>query len=243
MVDRPCAIWQSQYGGRRGFGLAVGVQRILATGSHRNEPDAVTVYVESNFVLEQSLQQEECDSCAEIIELASKGRIILAVPAFSLAEPHVAILGKEKTRSRLSVDLRRQLLELGRSKPHRAIPAAFDALASVLIASAQLERDGLRDTLSDLLRTAHVISLDTAVLKSAANIQVEFGMSGQDAIVLASVLAHLDVHRPPECCFLNRNTKDFDDPGVRERLDTRGCKFFGNFEAGLRYVVARVGTS
>jgi hypothetical protein len=34
------------------------------------------VYVESNFVLEQSLQQEECDSCAEIIDLASKGRIV-----------------------------------------------------------------------------------------------------------------------------------------------------------------------
>ena len=56
----------------------------------------MTVYVESNFVLEQSLQQEECDSCAEIIDLASEGRITLVAPAFSLAEPHVAILGKEK---------------------------------------------------------------------------------------------------------------------------------------------------
>ena len=73
----------------------------------------MTVYVESNFVLEQSLQQEECDSCAEIINLASKGKISLTVPAFSLAEPHVAILGKEKTRNRLSNDLRGQLFELG----------------------------------------------------------------------------------------------------------------------------------
>ena len=89
----------------------------------------MTVYVESNFVLEQSLQQEECDSCAEIIELASKGRVTLAVPAFSLAEPHVAILRKEKARSRLSNDLRAQLFELGRSKPHRTVPATFEALA------------------------------------------------------------------------------------------------------------------
>ena len=101
----------------------------------------MTAYVESNFVLEQSLQQEECDSCAEIIDLASKGRIMLAVPAFSLAEPHVAILGKEKARYRLGNDLRKQLFELGRSKPHRAVPATFDALASVLISSAQFERD------------------------------------------------------------------------------------------------------
>jgi hypothetical protein len=68
-------------------------------------------------------------------------------------------------------------------------------------------------------------------------------MSGQDAIVLASVLAHLGVHRPPESCFLNRNTKDFDDPDVRERLEACGCKFFGKFEDGLHYVSARIGAS
>jgi hypothetical protein len=203
----------------------------------------MTAYVESNFVLEQSLQQEECDSCAGIIDLASKGRIMLVVPAFALAEPHVAISGKEKARSRLGNDLRKQLFELGRSKPHRSVPATFDALASVLISSAQFERDGLRDTISVLLRTADVISLDAAILSSALNMQVEFGMSGQDAIVLASVLVHLDVHRPHESCFLNRNTKDFDDPDVRERLEAYGCKFFGKFEDGLRYIVARIGAS
>ena len=132
----------------------------------------MTVYVESNFVLEQSLQQEECDSCAEIIDLASKSRIALAVPAFSLAEPHVAILGKEKARTRLSNDLRTQLAELGRSKPHRAVPATFEALASVLIASAQFEREGLRSTILELLRIADVIALDAAILRSAAEAQV-----------------------------------------------------------------------
>jgi predicted nucleic acid-binding protein len=200
----------------------------------------MTVYVESNFVLEQSLQQEECDSCAEIIHLASNGRITLAVPAFCLAEPHVALLGKEKARSRLSNDLRTQLSELGRSKPHREVPATFEALSEVLIASARFEREGLRDTISELLRAADVIPLDTPILRSAADIQAESGMSGQDAIVLASVLAHLDLHNPPESCFLNRNSRDFDDPDVRGRLETRGCKFFAKFEDGLRYVVARI---
>jgi hypothetical protein len=112
----------------------------------------MTVYVESNFVLEQSLQQEECDSCAELIDLASEGRILLAVPAFSLAEPHVALAGKEKARSRLGSDLRHHLFELGRSKPHRDVPATFETLAAALIASAEFERDGLRDTISRLLQ-------------------------------------------------------------------------------------------
>lgn len=200
----------------------------------------MTVCVESNFVPEQSLQQEECDSCAEIIDLASKGRITLAVPAFSLAEPHLAIVGKEKARSRLSNDLRTQLFELGRSRPHRAVPETFEALASILIASAQFEREGLRGTISELLRTADVIALDATILRSAADIQVEYGMSGQDSIVLASVLAHLGLRNPPESCFLNRNSKDFDDPDIRERLETRGCKFFAKFEDGLRHVISRI---
>ena len=202
----------------------------------------MTVYVESNFVLEQSLQQEECDSCARIVALASQGRIALVVPAFSLAEPHVAISGKERVRSRLSNDLRAQLFELGRSKPLRTVPASFESLASVLIASAQMEREGLRDTISELLRTADVIALDAAILRSAADVQVQYGMSGQDAIVLASVLAHLDRHRPSESCFLNRNSKDFDDPDVRERLEAFGCRFFTKFDDGLRYIASRIET-
>jgi hypothetical protein len=200
----------------------------------------MTVYVESNFVLEHSLQQEECDSCAEIISLAAKGRIELVVPAFSLAEPHVAISGKEKARTKLGSELRSQLFELGRSKPHRTVPESFEALATILIASAQLERERLRDTIADLLRAAAVIALDAAILRSAAAIQIKHGMSDQDAIVLASVLAHLSLRRPPESCFLNRNSKDFDDPDVRERLEALGCKFLAKFEDGLRYVASRV---
>ena len=67
-------------------------------------------------------------------------------------------------------------------------------------------------------------------------------MSGQDAIVLASVLAHLNAHRPLKSCFLNRNTKDFDDPDIREKLENYGCIFFGKFEQGLRYISAQAGS-
>src|SRR6266478_4190634 len=104
----------------------------------------MNVYVESNFVLEHALEQEECETCAEIIRLASEGQLRLVIPAFSLAEPHQAISGKAKTRSRLGDDLRIHLGELGRSRPHREIPATFDALATALIASAQFEREGVR---------------------------------------------------------------------------------------------------
>jgi predicted nucleic acid-binding protein len=200
----------------------------------------VTVYVESNFVLERALQQEQSDSCSQIMHLASKGSIRLVVPAFALAEPHDAISRKEAARSRLSSDLRSHLTELGRSKPHRAIPASFDALAEILISNARQEREGLRSTVSELLRHADVIALDAPVLKSAEEIQVQYELSGQDSIVLASVLAHLDQAKPAESCFLNRNAKDFGDPSIRESLEARGCKFLGSFDEGLRYITSRI---
>ena len=52
----------------------------------------MNVYVESNFVLEQALEQEQCESCKELIGIASSGSIRLVVPAFSLAEPHIALM-------------------------------------------------------------------------------------------------------------------------------------------------------
>jgi hypothetical protein len=119
------------------------------------------VYVESNFVLEQALQQEQCDSCDEILNLAVSGLLSLVVPAFSLAEPHHALALKAKARNRLSNELRSHVSELGRSRPYRAVSDDFTALASILIQSAEQERDGLQRTVGGLLRTAEIIPLDS----------------------------------------------------------------------------------
>jgi predicted nucleic acid-binding protein len=200
----------------------------------------MTVYVESNFVVEHALQQEEYESCDRIVRLASRGSIELVIPAFSLAEPHLAIAGKEKVRNRLSHDLRTHLAELGRSRRHREIPARFENLASVLIASARGERDGLRETITHLLRCAQIIALDTPVLKLASDVEERYGLSGQDSIVLASVLSDLEARHPRESCFLNRNSKDFDDPGILEGLEALGCRFFPRFGEGLRYISSRL---
>jgi hypothetical protein len=164
----------------------------------------------------------------------------LVIPAFSIAEPHQAIFSKARIRSRLGEDLRIQLGELGRSRPHRGIPATFDALAAALVASAQFEREGLRRAVSELIQTAEIIPLDTAVLRSAAEMEIIYGLSGQDAIVLASVLGHLEAKAPVESCFLNRNSKDFDDPDIREKLEALHCKFFPKFAPALSYISARL---
>ena len=200
----------------------------------------MNVYVESNFVLEHALQQEESQNCSDIIRLASHGQIRLLIPAFSLAEPHQAISAKAKVRSRVGEELRQHLSELARSKPHRQIPVTFDALSAVLIESAQLEREGLKQTVTQVLAISVVIPLTAAVLRSAAEIETDLGLSGQDAIVLASVFGHLESEAPTESCFLNRNTRDFDDPDIRDRLEALHCKFFPKFAQALEYIESRI---
>jgi hypothetical protein len=200
----------------------------------------MTVYVESNFVLEQALQQEQCDACDEILNLVASDAISLVVPAFSLAEPHQALALKEKTRNRLTNELRNHISELGRSRPYRGVPDEFTALASVFIRSAKQERDGLQRAISGLLKTAKIMPLDAEILISAGGLQVTLAMSGQDAIVLASVLRHLQATIPNESCFLSRNSRDFDDPDVREKLDQFGCRYFAEFDNALQYIRTRV---
>jgi hypothetical protein len=202
----------------------------------------MTVYVESNFVLEQALQQEQCDACNAILDLAASGHISLVIPAFSLAEPHQALALKEKARSRLSNELQTHIGELGRSRAYRALPGDFAGLVSILIESAEREREGLQDAISGLLNTAAVVPLDSTILSSASHLQAALGMSGQDAIVLASVLRHLQDNSTAESCFLSRNSRDFDDPDVRDRLDRLGCRYFAQFDHALSFIRTRLGT-
>ena len=70
------------------------------------------VYVESNFVLEMALLQEEHQSCASIISLAESNSIDLAIPAFSLTEPYEVWRRRRWQRSELYQRLRTCLQSL-----------------------------------------------------------------------------------------------------------------------------------
>jgi hypothetical protein len=49
----------------------------------------MNVYVESNFVLEHALEQEQSESCQRLVSLATEGSIHLVIPAlFPRRTPH-----------------------------------------------------------------------------------------------------------------------------------------------------------
>ena len=64
----------------------------------------MNVYVESNFVLELALLQEQHASCEDILRLCEAGRMQLVIPAYSLAEPYETLVRRHKQRQRIKAD-------------------------------------------------------------------------------------------------------------------------------------------
>ena len=77
------------------------------------------VYVESNFVLELALLQEQHESCEKIIELCEAGKAHLIIPAYSLFEPYETVIRYAKNRTRISNDLAGEVKQLSRTKPYQ----------------------------------------------------------------------------------------------------------------------------
>ena len=101
------------------------------------------VYVESNFVLELALFQEQYESCQELLDLAETNKIHLIVPAFSLAEPYKTLIRNNKKRQKLSEDLKKELSQLRRSLPYQEQIRTFEDTTAFLVSSQQEQKQRL----------------------------------------------------------------------------------------------------
>jgi predicted nucleic acid-binding protein len=197
----------------------------------------VIVYVETNFVLELALLQEQHESCVALLELCRADRVRLVVPAFSLTEPYGTLTLRKVQRNRTRGELAPVLRELQRTSHYARAVAEMDASLRLLFldsADDELRRFGtVRDSLTAV---AEVVPLDRSVFTAATGYEEQHGLSAQDALVYASVLHHLRDERPARSCFLNRNARDFDDPEIVASLAERGCKMLPRFDSGLDFV-------
>ncbi|WP_413174768.1 PIN domain-containing protein [Anabaena azotica] len=199
------------------------------------------VYVETNFVLELALLQEQQESCRELLNLAEAGKINLVLPAFSLTEPYEKLIRSKNTRKKLSDDLRRELSQLGRSLPYQEQANTFQEITKFLVNSGTEENQRFQRVLEKLLLVSEVIPLTVDILIAAIKYQSELNFAPQDAIVYASIVKHLNMSLKQQRCFINRNSKDFDNPDIEEALDRYNCKILFRFDAGLGYVRNQIG--
>ena len=199
------------------------------------------IYVESNFVLELALLQEQHESCEKIMALCETGRTQLILPAYSLIEPYETTIRYAKERTKLSNELGKEIRQLSRSKPYQEQIDTMQEVTAFLVRSQEDEKERLRQALNRLLAIAEVIPLKSAIISAALTYQTTSDLSPQDSVVYASVLDHLRISTSAHKCFLNRNSKDFDDPDIVDTLRNFGCKMFFSFDHGYDFIASQIG--
>lgn len=195
----------------------------------------MNVYLESNFVLELALLQEQHASCEALLASGELRRVALVIPAFSLAEPYGTLGRRHGDRVRLKSAVDEQLSLLARSRDYSTRLSGFETVTTLLIDSQEAESKGLEAVQKRLFDTAEIVPLDRSILESALICQKSYGLTPTDAIVCASVLEHLQRDRPPVSCFPNRDTH-FGNPDLVKALDSLGCKLLWSFKSGHDYV-------
>jgi len=199
------------------------------------------IYVESNFVLELALLQEQHESCEKIVALCETHKAQLILPAYSLIEPYETTIRYAKERTKLSNELGKEIRQLSRSKPYQEQIDTMQEVTAFLVRSQEDEKERLRKTLNRLLSIATVIPLKSEIISSALTYQATFDLSPQDSIVYASVLDHLRNATSIQSCFLNRNSKDFDDPDIVDTLTNLACKMLFSFDHGYNFIASQMG--
>lgn len=200
----------------------------------------MNIYVESNFVLELALLQEQHASCEDIFRLCEGGSARLVLPAYSLVEPYETLVRRHQRHRQMKRELEQELRQLARTATYAQRLGDLQKLTGPLIDSVIDEAKRLEDTRARLIGMAHIIPLDMSVVEAATRYQVEHNLSPQDAVVYAAVLSHLQGSGEPENCFLNRNSKDFDDPGLVEELNTYHCRLIPRFDTGYQFILSRI---
>jgi predicted nucleic acid-binding protein len=198
------------------------------------------VYVESNFILELAYLQEEHENCERILKLAEAKKIRLVVPAFALAEPFSAWVGRKRRRVDLHKNLTNELRELGRSKPYAESREEFQEITKALLVSGEDEKLRLDAVIERLVAVAALIPIEGETVRSAIEIQKTRRLEPQDSIVYASVLSDLPGGHEEQRCFVTKNSKDFANPDITQDLASYQCELITNFGAAYGYVLKQL---
>jgi predicted nucleic acid-binding protein len=151
----------------------------------------VTVYVETNFILEVALRQEEHEACEHLMTAAEAASARLVIPAFSLVEGWNTLRRRREERQRLLPALRTQADTLSRSAGASNVFAHLLTEWSLLEpALRQSEEDGMRDACARVVACAEVVDMTSADVSRALELAERLGLRIEDAVVLAAVLQH-----------------------------------------------------
>lgn len=199
----------------------------------------MTIYVESNFVLEIALLQEEIAEAERILSFAEAGTLAIRIPSFSLCEPFTTLAARRYRRQNTAKVIEDELDQLQRSPLHSEDYEGLKHVPPLLLSIGATQGQQLDRTIKRLLATTRPIVFDSAVFDQAVAYRDDFGFSTtQDAIILASVVSDIRTTAPTSPrCFVTRNRKDFEgNARVRDELAALDCLIKSTFTAAAGYI-------
>ncbi|MBE9118574.1 DUF4935 domain-containing protein [Lusitaniella coriacea LEGE 07157] len=200
----------------------------------------MNIYVETNFVLELTFEQEQCASCEQILQLCETEQAKLIIPAYSLAEPHEKLTRQARSRRELQQSLDAELRQLLRTASYANRIESIQDIASLMVQSNEEERNRFIQYRKRLLKIGEIAALTSEILIEAAACETTYALTPQDALVYASVIDHLRRYQPQKACFLNRNSKDFDNPDIVDELNRYNCRMIPRFDRGYSFLQSQL---
>src|SRR5438876_4772693 len=149
------------------------------------------VYIETNFVLEVALEQEQSSAANAIILLSETGKIKLAFPSFVLAESFERVRNEHSNRNNLHASLVKTLNQLQRSEPHKQIMFNLEPVISVLKDSHVRELDLLHSVFDKLLSVGECIEINVSGFRKALIYQNNLDLSPKDSIIYSTIIREL----------------------------------------------------
>ncbi|RKH42087.1 PIN domain-containing protein [Corallococcus sicarius] len=198
------------------------------------------IFVETNFVLEMAFEQPQAKACETVLRLAESGTLQLVIPAFCFIEPAETLRRRAHDHRQLQVKLEGELGVRQHSASFTASQhLAWSTVIGSLVKSTQDADSRVKSMRTRLLQCSDVVPVSGEVIARAETFQRgDFDLHFSDAVVLASVMTHLEDASQPrrDSFFLNRNKNDFASTPIKNVLKQRHCELKTTFDGGLEAI-------
>ena len=181
------------------------------------------------------------DQSAETLLNSSSSDIHLILPSVCVMEAISAFDWKRIERNRLKDELDRQLKQLQRSANVQSAQKLAGELTRADLTNAQLLSElfqRLDSYLSRIAQRAELIPLSGEIIQQELKLISETELDRDDALILASVVAHSKDVTAEKKAFLTANVRDFQKQPVRAILTKANLKLFNSTERVIEWALA-----
>jgi hypothetical protein len=163
----------------------------------------------------------------------------IALPMVCVTEAVSAFDRKRDDRKKLKEELNRQIEQLQRRGEVEIAQNLVAQLVQADLTNAQLLNNlfyRLDYYLLKIARRAELLPISARVVDSYSLIMMATELDRDDALILASILAHGESNSRVDRAFLTGNFKDFESAPVRQMIKAAGIKQFRSTERVLRWI-------